>query len=618
MGGYDVPVLNANANAIKTNNKELKGSVVVMQRTHYCGNLTEQQIGQEVTLQGWVQKRRDLGGLIFIDVRDRAGIVQTVFNPDISKEALEIAETLRNEYVVEIKGHVIERAEKTKNPNLKTGAIEVQVSDVKVVNEAKNPPFTIEDNTDVGEETRLKYRYLDLRRPELARIFKMRSDITKTVRNFLDDEGFLEVETPILTKSTPEGARDYLVPSRVHEGEFYALPQSPQLFKQLLMVSGFDRYYQIARCFRDEDLRADRQPEFTQIDMEMSFMSIEDILEMNERLMKKVMKDVKGVDVETPFKRLPYDEAMSRYGSDKPDTRFGMELTDVSEIVKDSSFKVFAGAVESGGQVKLINVKGAAEKYSRKDIDALGEYAKVYGAKGLAWLKVTEDGFNGPIAKFFDGEIGEALKAAGEGEVGDLFLFGADKKSVVADSLGALRLKLGKDLDMIDQSLYNFLWVTDWPLFEYDEEDGRYYAAHHPFTMPADVEQLKTHPESVKAQAYDLVLNGYELGGGSLRIYQREVQEEMFKALGFTEESAREQFGFLMDAFEYGTPPHGGIAFGLDRIVMLLAGSTNLRDTIAFPKTASASDLLTEAPSSVDDAQLKELGIKVVAEPAKK
>ncbi|MEV9639637.1 aspartate--tRNA ligase [Mammaliicoccus sciuri] len=589
-----------------------------MQRTHYCGNLTEQQIGQEVTLQGWVQKRRDLGGLIFIDVRDRAGIVQTVFNPDISKEALEIAETLRNEYVVEIKGHVIERAEKTKNPNLKTGAIEVQVSDVKVVNEAKNPPFTIEDNTDVGEETRLKYRYLDLRRPELARIFKMRSDITKTVRNFLDNEGFLEVETPILTKSTPEGARDYLVPSRVHEGEFYALPQSPQLFKQLLMVSGFDRYYQIARCFRDEDLRADRQPEFTQIDMEMSFMSIEDILEMNERLMKKVMKDVKGVDVETPFKRLPYDEAMSRYGSDKPDTRFGMELTDVSEIVKDSSFKVFAGAVESGGQVKLINVKGAAEKYSRKDIDALGEYAKVYGAKGLAWLKVTEDGFNGPIAKFFDGEIGEALKAAGEGQVGDLFLFGADKKSVVADSLGALRLKLGKDLDLIDQSLYNFLWVTDWPLFEYDEEDGRYYAAHHPFTMPADVEQLKTHPESVKAQAYDLVLNGYELGGGSLRIYQREVQEEMFKALGFTEESAREQFGFLMDAFEYGTPPHGGIAFGLDRIVMLLAGSTNLRDTIAFPKTASASDLLTEAPSSVDDAQLKELGIKVVAEPAKK
>ncbi|PID15723.1 aspartate--tRNA ligase [Sporosarcina sp. P34] len=589
-----------------------------MQRTHYCGNLSELQIGEEVTLKGWVQKRRDLGGLIFIDVRDRAGIVQTVFNPDISKEALEIAETLRNEYVIEVTGLVIEREERTKNKNIATGAIEVQVVEVKVINEAKNPPFTIEDETDVGEETRLKYRYLDLRRPELAKVFKMRSDITKTVRNFLDDEGFMEVETPILTKSTPEGARDYLVPSRVHEGEFYALPQSPQLFKQLLMVSGFDRYYQIARCFRDEDLRADRQPEFTQIDMEMSFMSIEEILELNERLIKKVMKDVKQVDVETPFTRIPYDEAMGRFGSDKPDTRFGMELTDVSEIVKDSSFKVFAGAVETGGQVKLINVKGAADKYSRKDIDALGEFAKVYGAKGMAWLKVTEDGFNGPIAKFFDGEIGEALKAAGDGKPGDLFLFGADKKSVVADSLGALRLKLGKELDLIDQSQYNFLWVTDWPLFEYDEEDGRYYAAHHPFTMPADVEELKTSPETVKAQAYDLVLNGYELGGGSLRIYQRDVQEAMFKALGFTDEQAREQFGFLLDAFEYGTPPHGGIAFGLDRIVMLLAGSTNLRDTIAFPKTASASDLLTEAPSTVDDAQLKELGIKVVAEPVKK
>ena len=589
-----------------------------MQRTHYCGNLSELQIGEEVTLKGWVQKRRDLGGLIFIDVRDREGIVQTVFNPDISKEALEIAETLRNEYVVEVTGLVIEREERTKNKNIATGAIEVQVVEVKVINEAKNPPFAIEDGTEVGEETRLKYRYLDLRRPELAKVFKMRSDITKTVRNFLDDEGFLEVETPILTKSTPEGARDYLVPSRVHEGEFYALPQSPQLFKQLLMVSGFDRYYQIARCFRDEDLRADRQPEFTQIDMEMSFMSIEQILELNERLIQKIMKDVKQVDVQIPFKRLPYDEAMGRFGSDKPDTRFGMELTDVSEIVRDSSFKVFAGAVEAGGQVKLINVKGAAEKYSRKDIDALGEFAKVYGAKGMAWLKVTEDGFNGPIAKFFDGEIGEALKAAGDGEVGDLFLFGADKKSVVADSLGALRLKLGKELELIDQSKHNFLWVTDWPLFEYDEEAGRYSAAHHPFTMPVDVEELKNSPETVKAQAYDLVLNGYELGGGSLRIYQRDVQEAMFKALGFTEEQAREQFGFLLDAFEYGTPPHGGIAFGLDRIVMLLAGSTNLRDTIAFPKTASASDLLTDAPSAVDDAQLRELGIKVVAEPAKK
>lgn len=582
-----------------------------MQRTHYCGQLTEEVIGQTVTLQGWVQKRRDLGGLIFIDLRDREGIVQVVFNPDFSNEALEIAETVRNEYVIEVTGKVVEREERQKNPKLKTGSIEVHVEKVHVINEAKTPPFMLEDETDVNEEIRLKYRYLDLRRPALARIFKMRSDITKTVRNFLDEEGFLEVETPILTKSTPEGARDYLVPSRVHTGEFYALPQSPQLFKQMLMVSGFDRYYQIARCFRDEDLRADRQPEFTQIDMEMSFMSIEDIMELNERLMKKVMKDVKGIDIEIPFKRMPYDEAMGRFGSDKPDTRFSMELQDVSEIVKDSSFKVFAGAVESGGQVKAINVKGAADNYSRKDIDALGEFASVYGAKGLAWLKVDADGLKGPIAKFFEGEAGEALANSLDAEAGDLLLFVADKKSVVADALGALRLKLGKDLNLIDETQFNFLWVTEWPLFEYDEEEGRYYAAHHPFTMPADVDGLETDPSSVKAQAYDLVLNGFELGGGSLRIYQRDVQEKMFKALGFSAEEAREQFGFLLDAFEFGTPPHGGIAFGLDRIVMLLSGSTNLRDTIAFPKTASASDLLTEAPSSVDSAQLLELGIAI-------
>ena len=439
----------------------------------------------------------------------------------------------------------------------------------------------------------------------------MRSDITKAVRNFLDDEGFLEVETPILTKSTPEGARDYLVPSRVHEGQFYALPQSPQLFKQMLMVSGFDRYYQIARCFRDEDLRADRQPEFTQIDMEMSFMSVEDIIELNERLMKKIMNDVKGIDIEIPFTRIPYDEAMARFGSDKPDTRFGMELTDVSEIVKESSFKVFAGAVETGGQVKLINVKGAAESYSRKDIDALGEFAAVYGAKGLAWLKVTEEGLNGPIAKFFEGETGDSLTNAANAEAGDLLLFVADKKNVVADSLGALRSKLGKERGLIDETKYNFLWVTDWPLFEYDEVDGRYYAAHHPFTMPADVEELESSPATVKAQAYDLVLNGYELGGGSLRIYKRDVQEKMFKALGFTQEEAKEQFGFLLEAFDYGTPPHGGIAFGLDRIVMLLSGASNLRDTIAFPKTASASDLLTSAPDHVDEAQLAELAISI-------
>ena len=582
-----------------------------MQRTHYCGHLTEEVIGQTVTLQGWVQKRRDLGGLIFIDLRDREGIVQVVFNPDFSKEALEIAETVRNEYVLEVTGRVVEREEKQKNPKVKTGSIEVHVEKVSIINEAKTPPFMLEDETDVNDELRLKYRYLDLRRPALARVFKMRSDITKTVRNFLDGEGFLEVETPILTKSTPEGARDYLVPSRVHPGEFYALPQSPQLFKQMLMVSGFDRYYQIARCFRDEDLRADRQPEFTQIDMEMSFMSIEDIMELNERLMKKVMKDVKGINIEIPFKRMPYDEAMGRFGSDKPDTRFGMELQDVSEIVKDSSFKVFAGAVESGGQVKAINVKGASDNYSRKDIDALGEVASRYGAKGLAWLKVDAEGLKGPIAKFFEGEAGEVLAKSLGAEAGDLLLFVADKKSVVADALGALRLKLGKELDLIDETKFNFLWVTEWPLFEYDEELGRYFAAHHPFTMPADVDGLEANPNDVKAQAYDLVLNGYELGGGSLRIYQRDVQEKMFKALGFSGEEAREQFGFLLDAFDYGTPPHGGIAFGLDRIVMLLSGSTNLRDTIAFPKTASASDLLTEAPSSVDSAQLSELGISI-------
>lgn len=583
--------------------------MMAMQRTHYCGEVSEQEVGSTVTLKGWVQIRRDLGGLIFIDLRDRTGIIQTLFNPDISKEALEIAEGIRNEFVISITGKVIARQESQKNPNLKTGSIEIQVENVEVINKAKTPAFAIEDDTDVSEEVRLKYRYLDLRRPKLANIFKMRSDITKTVRNFLDDEGFLEVETPILTKSTPEGARDYLVPSRVHNGEFYALPQSPQLFKQMLMVSGFDRYYQIARCFRDEDLRADRQPEFTQIDMEMSFMSIEEIIELNERLMKKMMKDVKGIDITTPFNRIPYDEAMMRFGSDKPDTRFAMELIDVSEVVKDAPFKVFSGAIEAGGEVKLINLKNGADGYTRKEIDGLGEFAARYGAKGLAWLKVTEEGLTGPIARFFEGALADSLQVAADAEVGDLLLFVADKKKVVADALGALRVKLGGDHGLIDETKFNFLWVTEWPLFEYNEDEGRYTAAHHPFTMPENEELLESNPAEVKAQAYDLVLNGYELGGGSLRIYKRELQEKMFKALGFSEESAREQFGFLLDAFEYGTPPHGGIAFGLDRIVMLLSGSTNLRDTIAFPKTASASDLLTAAPDRVDAKQLAELGI---------
>jgi len=442
---------------------------------------------------------------------------------------------------------------------------------------------------------------------------KMRNDITKTIRDFLDQNDFLDVETPILTKSTPEGARDYLVPSRVHEGEFYALPQSPQIFKQLLMVSGVERYYQIARCFRDEDLRADRQPEFTQIDIETSFLSQEDIMTMTEEMMSKVMKRVKDLDITTPFPRMSYDEAMSRYGSDKPDTRFGMELVNLSELVKDCGFKVFSAAVENGGEVKAINVKGAASSYSRKDIDALTEFVKIYGAKGLAWLKVEADGLKGPIAKFFNEDEQKQFAEALQTEEGDLLLFVADKKSVVADALGALRLKLAKEQGIIDETKFNFLWVTDWPLLEHDEEDNRYYAAHHPFTMPVreDLPMLESDPGQVRAQAYDLVLNGYELGGGSLRIYERDIQEKMFKTLGFTLEEAYEQFGFLLEAFEYGTPPHGGIALGLDRLVMLLAGRTNLRDTIAFPKTASASCLLTNAPGEVSEAQLDELHLQV-------
>jgi len=582
-------------------------------RSYFCGEVPESSVGEKVTLKGWVQKRRDLGGLIFIDLRDRSGIVQVVFNPDLSKEALETAEKIRNEYVLDVAGTVVSREPGTVNDNLKTGKIEVHAEQVTIINEAKTPPFTISDKTDASEDVRLKYRYLDFRRPVIFETLKMRHQVTKQIRDFLDGEGFLDIETPILTKSTPEGARDYLVPSRVHPGEFYALPQSPQLFKQLLMVGGIERYYQIARCFRDEDLRADRQPEFTQIDIETSFMSQEDIMAMMEKMMSQLMKTVKGVEVPHVFPRMTYDEAMSRFGSDKPDTRFGLELVDLSEIVKDSGFKVFAAAVAGGGQVKAINVKGAAEKYSRKDIDALTEFVAVYGAKGLAWLKVDAEGLKGPIAKFFSEDEAQALTATLEASEGDLLLFVADKKSVVADALGALRQKLGKELGLIDKSMFNFLWVTDWPLLEYDEEEGRYYAAHHPFTMPfrEDLEYLDSDPSKVRAQAYDLVLNGYELGGGSLRIFERPIQEKMFTVLGFSPEDAMEQFGFLMNAFEYGTPPHGGIALGLDRLVMLLAGSSNLRDTIAFPKTASASCLLTNAPGEVSETQLKELNLSL-------
>ncbi|EGQ0295942.1 aspartate--tRNA ligase [Staphylococcus pseudintermedius] len=583
-------------------------------RTTYCGSVTEELLEQEVTLKGWVHNRRDLGGLIFVDVRDREGYVQVVFNPAFSKEALEVAERIRSEYVVEITGTVTKRDDETINPKIKTGQVEVQAKSIEIINQSETPPFSInEENLNVDENIRLKYRYLDLRREKLAQTFKMRHQITRSIRQFLDGDGFYDVETPVLTKSTPEGARDYLVPSRVHDGEFYALPQSPQLFKQLLMISGFDKYYQIVKCFRDEDLRADRQPEFTQIDIEMSFVEQEDVMQLGEAMVKNVVADVKGIEMTDAFPRMTYTEAMSRYGTDKPDTRFGMELLDVSELGQIMDFKVFKGAVESGGQVKALVVENAAADYTRKDIDGLTEFVNIYGAKGLAWVKVVEDGLNGPIARFFEDAHVTKLQALTGAKAGDLVLFVADSKDVVAQSLGALRNKLGKERGLIDPEQYNFLWVTDWPLLEYDEEARRYVAAHHPFTSPKveDIDLLETAPEQAQAQAYDLVLNGFELGGGSIRIHDGELQQRMFKALGFSDEAAQEQFGFLLDAFKYGAPPHGGIALGLDRFVMILSGRTNLRDTIAFPKTASATDLMTDAPSPVSERQLDELSLRI-------
>lgn len=583
-------------------------------RTTYCGLVTEAFLGQEITLKGWVNNRRDLGGLIFVDLRDREGIVQVVFNPAFSEEALKIAETVRSEYVVEVQGTVTKRDPETVNPKIKTGQVEVQVTNIKVINKSETPPFSInEENVNVDENIRLKYRYLDLRRQELAQTFKMRHQITRSIRQYLDEEGFFDIETPVLTKSTPEGARDYLVPSRVHDGEFYALPQSPQLFKQLLMISGFDKYYQIVKCFRDEDLRADRQPEFTQVDIEMSFVDQEDVMQMGEEMLKKVVKEVKDVEINDAFPRMTYKEAMRRYGSDKPDTRFEMELIDVSQLGRDMDFKVFKDTVENDGEIKAIVAKGAAEQYTRKDMDALTEFVNIYGAKGLAWVKVVEDGLTGPIGRFFETENVETLLTLTGAEAGDLVMFVADKPNVVAQSLGALRVKLAKELGLIDETKLNFLWVTDWPLLEYDEDAKRYVAAHHPFTSPkeADIAKLGTAPEEAEANAYDIVLNGYELGGGSIRIHDGELQEKMFEVLGFTKEQAQEQFGFLLDAFKYGAPAHGGIALGLDRLVMLLTNRTNLRDTIAFPKTASATCLLTNAPGEVSDKQLEELSLRI-------
>jgi aspartyl-tRNA synthetase len=584
----------------------------MMLKTHHCGTLSKANVGETVTLNGWVQRRRDLGGVLFIDLRDRSGIVQIVFNPDFSGDALAVADRARNEYVLAVKGQVVLRDADTVNANLATGEIEIRVTEIEIMNTAKTPPFFIEDGVEVDESVRLKYRYLDLRRPEMQRTLMLRSKAAKIFRDFLDGHGFIDVETPILTKSSPEGARDYLVPSRVHPGEFFALPQSPQLYKQLLMVSGLERYYQIARCFRDEDLRADRQPEFTQVDIETSFLSRDQLLDLMEELVVKLMKETAGVDIERPFQRLTYADAMGKYGSDKPDLRFGLELVDVSDLVANSGVKVFAQIVAGGGEVKAINGKNCAH-WSRKELDDLTPFAARYGGKGLAYIVVKDGEWKGPIVKFFSEQEIAALRDRLGAEEGDVLLFSADKKKVVADVLGNLRLKIGKELGLIDESVFKFAWVVDFPLLGWDEDDKRWVAEHHPFTRPRDedLEYFDTDPGRIRAQAYDLVLNGYEVGGGSMRIYKRDVQEKMFAALGLNQETAYEKFGFLLDAFDYGTPPHGGIAFGFDRLVMLISGRSNLRETIAFPKTASATDLLMDAPGEVDDKQLEQLSIRI-------
>ena len=581
-------------------------------RSHHCGVLGKELAGEHVVLCGWVAKRRDHGGLIFIDLRDRSGIVQVVVDPDTAGASFKTAEDIRNEYVVKVSGVVRLRDEATVNANIATGMIEVMAEEIEVLNTAKTPPFYIQDNIDTDENLRLKYRYLDLRRPEMQRNLIMRHKVTKLMRDYLDSRDFLEIETPMLTKSTPEGARDYLVPSRVNPGKFYALPQSPQIFKQLLMVSGMERYFQIARCFRDEDLRADRQPEFTQLDMEMSFMEVDEILELMEGLIAYIFKGALGKDIQTPFQRLTWDEAMDRYGSDKPDLRFGMELINMVDAVKDSDFKVFNAIIENGGIVKAINVKGYAA-IPRRELDGLVDFVGIYGAKGLAWMQIQEDGsVKSPIAKFFsEAHLVNILKTAAA-EPGDLLLFIADKPSVVAQALGALRIEMAKRRNLIDRDALAFTWVVDFPMFEYDEEEKRYVAMHHPFTAPRDEDLplLATDPGKVYAKAYDMVLNGTEIGGGSIRIHRRDVQKQVFSAIGLSDEQAAEKFGFMMNAFEYGAPPHGGLAFGLDRLIMIMAQRDSIRDVIAFPKTQSAACIMTQAPNDVDEKQLRELHIR--------
>ncbi len=586
-----------------------------LKRTHRCGELSRANVGETVTVMGWVQKQRNKGGLIFVDLRDRAGILQVIFEEsDCGKENFEKAEKLRSEFVVAVTGKVEDRGGAV-NENLATGQIEIRAAGLRILSEAETPPFPIEADSRTKEELRLKYRYLDLRRPDLQRNLILRSRIAAAIRAFLCEEGFLEIETPILNKSTPEGARDYLVPSRVHPGAFYALPQSPQIFKQLLMCSGYDRYFQIARCFRDEDLRADRQPEFTQVDLEMSFVDVDDVIDATERMVARVCREAIGLEVTLPITRMTWQEAMNRFGSDKPDTRFGMELQDVSEVVRDCGFGVFTTALEAGGSVRGINVKGQAEM-PRKKIDALTEFAKGYGAKGLAYLSVMPDGsYKSSFAKFMTQEQLETLVKAMKGEAGDLLLFAADRLKTVWAVLGALRIEVAKQLGLIDDSRFDFLWVTEFPQFEWSDEEERYVAMHHPFTMPVeeDLDLLETEPGRVRAKAYDIVLNGVELGGGSVRIFQSDVQERMFQALGFTKEKAHEQFGFLMDAFRYGVPPHAGLAIGLDRFVMLLVGAESIREVIAFPKVKDASCLMSEAPGGVDEKQLEELHLKVTS-----